>query len=266
MQDEIYTENTTLRAWLAFTVAILVGGLLIVLSLFLANPIWQGIVREFGSLFLVAGSGGVVWELVVKRAFAREILALARLPASAISAGIRDLNQNFYEIISWESRLKTATEIDIFAVRANTWRSRYHDSLKNNTNSKQCVRLVLPDPEIPGIISQLVIRLGGDENSVRNDILTAAAEFKELLGDRLTVYYASSVPLVGLMRLDDLMVVTFLSHGSSRVKVPSIVCERGGWMFDFAMSELRVVLEGDKRITVRGDSDGVQPSTDRPRE
>ena len=100
------------------------------------NKSFQGVIRDLGSLLVVSVVLGLIWELLGKRSFAREILETARTSADYETSGLARVGTNYLEDPDWEDLFRNVEQLDInveqldiFVAYASTWRNLHLNRL-----------------------------------------------------------------------------------------------------------------------------------------
>src|SRR4051794_1461581 len=76
------------------------------------------------------GALAVAWDLLGRRAFAREVLAEAGLGVDVEQAGLRKVTDQYLKEVEWEELFRVATRIDVFVAYGNSWRNMNRQELK----------------------------------------------------------------------------------------------------------------------------------------
>lgn len=122
-----YRRLTTLQMCLAAAgVAMLGGGLLYAAE---RDPLWgsygtaQGLVEALGTALVVSVALGLLWELVGRRAFAREVLETARTSTDVDAAGLTRVGVRYLDDPDWEHYFTSVRKRDIYFAYGHTWRN-----------------------------------------------------------------------------------------------------------------------------------------------
>lgn len=244
-----FRELTTLRTVVIGLVTLMAG----LVALYFGNdsgrwqrwPALQPVVNEVGALLIVSVALGVVWELVGKRAFSREILETARVAADVEDSGLVTLGSRFTNSPDWDHLFREANNLDVFVAYASTWRHTHADKIRDLLRRGGRVRIYLPDPADSINIAALAERFQTTPTELINRISTAAREFYELgdgLRGSINVLHFAGDPVFTLYRFDHVAVIAFYKHRRGIVDfIPTIVCRAGGWLYEFAESELDAI-------------------------
>jgi hypothetical protein len=218
------------------------------------------LMEQLGGLLIVSAGLSMLWELIGKRAFAREVLESTRMATELEASGIKRITNQFHEEAVWKECFKGVEKLDIFVAYAQTWR-RIHfarlRSLAQKSNGR--IRLYLADPEDTLTMTALAARFETDPDELKRRIWETKEEFEALRiegGASIEVSFWSGYRFFTFYRFDNRAVVAFYQHSAGRSAVlPTIVCENGGFLFQFIYDELR---------SIRDTSRSATPGTDHP--
>jgi hypothetical protein len=195
---------------------------------------------------VIAVGLGIIWELIGKRAFAREVLESARIAAEVELAGLSAIGTRFSDTPDWEGLFNSATELDIFVAYAATWRHNHADRLKSVLRRGGVIRVYLPTPLRGPTISTMATRFQTDPDELITKITTAKREFNEL-GDGLkgsikVLYYPEDMVFT-FYRFDNVTVIAFYKHwrGLPSGHLPTLICRANGELDEFIRSELEAI-------------------------
>jgi hypothetical protein len=176
-----------LTAWQIGLGFVMVGAAALYLSATWEGPHgpspWDSILREAGALLFVTATLSVVWDLRGRRQLTNEVLSAAGLSKAITDAGLTDLTTHYAEI-DWNGLLNRATHVDLFFSYAATWRA-YHDAALRRLVKCEGARLrvILPDHEDEGQVTQLAARFGASDNEIIQKIKDAEQAFAALFGE-----------------------------------------------------------------------------------
>ena len=250
-RERPYRRLTTTQTLLVLIVLAALGFFCLYLSgsdaqWWLDHSGFQSLIREFGALLIVAILLGGIWELVGKRALAREILETARISVDYETAGLTGVGTNYLEDPDWEDLFRNVEQLDIFVVSASTWRNAHLSRLATlASRPKGRIRLFLPDPCDDPTISNLAARFGYTEEHLRNRIESARKAFIDMTapnGAKIEVYYRPGDRLFSFYRFDSIAVITLYNHKGSRGGVPTLAFRRGGSLYTFIEDEIAAIV------------------------
>lgn len=256
-----YRRLTTTQTVLAACVLAALG----LLCLYLGGsdgPWWlehkgfQGVVRDLGSLLIVSVTLGAIWELVGKRAFAREVLETARIAADVETAGLTRVGTNYMQDPDWEDLFRNVQELDIFVAYASTWRNTHLSRLQALASRPDGqIRVFLPDPEHRPTISTLASRFGYTKENLQGRIEDTRKSFAEMTvdgGATIEVYYRQGDRLFSFYRFDSRAVITLYNHRGTRESVvPTFAFQRGGSLYAFIEGEIRAITKQSRLASER---------------
>ncbi|WP_150241402.1 hypothetical protein [Nocardiopsis quinghaiensis] len=207
----------------------------------------QALVNQLGSILVVSVSLALIWELLGKRAFAREIFENSRAMGDIEASGIQSIGTDYVSDPDWGELFRGVRELDIFVAYARTWRNSHLERLRDLAQVKGArIRVILPDPECSETVSTLARRFDMTEGDLRSAIEEARRDFIGLRnpeGAEVQVYYRKGDLVFSLYRFDARAVVTLYSHSQRRGQVPNVVCKSSGTIYSFVVDEFNGVLE-----------------------
>lgn len=207
----------------------------------------QSVLNNLGGLLIVSVAVSILWDLVGKRAFAREILDNARTTADVDAAGLMRIGTNYLEDPDWERLFLEVVKLDIFFAYGRTWRNSNHSRLADLAARRAArIRVYLPDPNHTDTMRRLADRFSISEQSLMDAIHESRDYFFGLAkGARATieVYYRGGDSTFSCYRFDRTAVLTLYTHSRCRTQVPTIVCREGGSLYEFVRAELRAIHE-----------------------
>src|SRR5690606_27560373 len=113
------TEVVTLRAALIAIGTVAAGALILWWSTAWASSApMAAFLGQLGGLLVATGLLTVVWDVFGRRAFAREVLAKARLSADVVDSGITRITDQYLHEVAWEELFDGARHIDIVVAYA----------------------------------------------------------------------------------------------------------------------------------------------------
>jgi hypothetical protein len=248
-----YHALTTFKI-LATGIVFLLAGLALLYAGGLNREYWkthqglQALVNNLGALLVISVALGVVWELVGKRAFARELLETAKTAAEVEAAGLRRVVTDYLAEPDWEDLFNNVHNLDIFVAYGQTWRNhnlKYLQPLAAQGDSR--IHVYLPDPGSKEIISVLARRFGTTSAELVRRITDTKAAFEDLRVPgkaAIEVLYYPGDRLFSFYVFDGTAVITLYKHKPGRTPmVPTLVCRAGGSLYGFIQSELTAIRE-----------------------
>jgi hypothetical protein len=195
---------------------------------------WRELLKSVGSILVSIGVLAFLWELFTKRSFLEETLALANMAVELKNAGIERVSNHYLSELQWAEMLKTSPTLDFFFVHARTWCNVNTVSLGEATRLRgRTVRVLLPDPGNPQIISELARRFNSATQDVENAIKETKAFFEKVgrhpgEGTVVEIRYVAAVPLFSIYLLGERAVFSLHSHRNKAGYVPTCVVKREG--------------------------------------
>lgn len=247
-------ERTTLRVVLVALALVVVGFFLLFLAYqgtLLGNqPILEGLANSLGDLLIASVAVSMVWELAGKRAFVDELLSRVRLSSEVQNAGLTGITVDFNKGIDWTLLFANVRKLDIFFAYAHSWRSNNHSDLLAVARRRGArVRVVLPDPDDESIVSDLARRFNSEPSKIRENILEAEADFRQMrpsTGQRcasISLWYLQASPQLTLYRFDNVAIIALYKQRHELVDVPTFICEQGGTLYEFAWRDFAAMVD-----------------------
>ncbi len=206
----------------------------------------QALVTDLGALMFVSAGLGVLWELVGKRSFAREVLETARTSTDVEAAGLTRVGTNYVEEPDWEALFATVRKLDIFLAYGRTWRNAHLQRLERLAMTPGArIRVFLPDPGDPATIGWLAQRFSMTPDNLRQAIEEARQAYQALpvVPDAsVEVFYRRGESVFSCYRFDGTAVFTLYTHQRRRTGVPTFVCRDGGSLYQFIRDEFDAIL------------------------
>jgi hypothetical protein len=248
---KLLKERANLRVLLAATGLAIIGlGLILASILWLQDyPVWQALSREAGALLLVSGVIALLWDLLGKRALLDEVLAKAQLSRDIDEAGVSRITGTFQSAkLDWSSYFRTVNNLDIFVSYARSWRNNHLEELKRVAGKKNaCIRVILPDPEHKQTVLELSRRFDYDPGHLVNLIEEAKVEFDRLRspsGGKVEVWFLPIAQTFSFYIFDHVAVIALYTHRRERLPVPTLVCDKGGWLHEYVRKEFDAMVDG----------------------
>lgn len=245
-----YRRLTTLESLVVAGVVAALGiGLLYLAE---RDPMWahyrsvQDLVSTLGSAVVVSVALGLLWELVGKRAFAREILETARTSTDIEAAGLARIGTRYLDDPDWEHYFRSVRKLDIYFAYGRTWRNVNLPRLQELASRADArIRVYLPDTSDPATVDELARRFDMAADQLTNAIEEARDAFLGLRcrdGAEVAVYYRPGASVFSCYRFDGTAIITLYTHSSrKRGDIPTLVCTDGGSLYDFVRDEFRAI-------------------------
>ena len=203
-------------------------------------------VNNLGALLIVSTALGVLWELIGKRAFAREVLETALTSADVEAAGLMRVGTNYVKEPDWESLFGTVRKLDIFLAYGSTWRNTHMPQLEKLARNGGRIRVYLPDPIDAVAIQRLADRFAKTPDELGRLIDEARRAYQALPvagGGSIEVFFRPGDPVFSCYRFDGTAVLTLYTHQRKRTGVPTIVCRDGGSLYQFIRDEFKALSD-----------------------
>lgn len=220
-------------------------------NLWIDFPYLRAIVGEFASFLLVTVSIALIWEILGKQSFLEEILVKTNLSNDLILSGLIRTPPSFRKDIVWEDYFKSIKEFDIYICRGSSWRSTNYNDLEELARDKKLnVRIILPDFESNSTVEELSKRFDEEKEEIINSIKKAQDDFKKLFPQseqfpaKMEMKFLPEAPVYSMYRLDNTIIVALFSHIKAySVNVPTFICEKGGFLYDYFFEQFNNMFE-----------------------
>ncbi|MEG3636087.1 hypothetical protein [Micromonospora palythoicola] len=252
-RDKPYRTLTTLKFALAAGSVFLVGVFCLYLggeetNFWRSNPGLRTLMEQLGGLLIVSSLLSTLWELVGKRAFAREVLEDTRISTEIEASGLRRISTQFFDDAAWEQCFRGVQKLDIFAAYAQTWRNmnlaRLH---KVASRSNGRIRVYLADPDDEFTMTTLSHRFDMEPDELRRRIWATKEGFEDLRvagGASIDVFFWPGDRVYTFYRFDNRAIISMYKHNKGRSPIlPTIMCESGGSLYQFVYDELRAIRD-----------------------
>lgn len=210
------------------------------------HPSFQALIRDLGALLIVSAAIGLIWDLVGKRSFAREVLETARTSTDVEAAGLVRIGTNYVDEPDWEALFATVRKLDIFLAYGSTWRNTHLERLRKLAQSGGRIRVYLPDPDDQVAIAQLAERFAKTPADLVSLIDEARRAYQALpvgAGGSVEVFFRRGDAVFSCYRFDGTAVLTLYTHRRQRTGVPTIVCRDGGSLYQFVRDEFTALQQ-----------------------
>lgn len=241
-EHKVQSEVTNLRTVLIAVGMAAVGlGLLWLSTRLTKDAQLEAVFAQVGGVLLATGVLTVAWEGVGRRAFAKEVFAVADLSEQVVSSGLTAMPDRFYEDVDWATLFSQSDDLDLVVSYARTWRAAHHQQLKDLAARGQ-LRVFLPDPDDAETVSVLAYRFNRESpEETASDIRYAIKDFHGL-GPNVEVYVRRGDAVFTCYRFGSSAVLAMYSHRKERGGyVPTFVV-RGGTLYSFVTNEIAAIL------------------------
>jgi hypothetical protein len=203
--------------------------------------------KEVGTTLIGLGVISVVWDLIARRAFMKEVIETVALADQVDDNGLQAIVWDYLLEIPWTSLFAQTDRLDIFVSYAQTWRRNNSSNLEAFLKKKTKLRVILPDPDDKLTMQELARRFNKEEDEVRSLILEAVKEYISLRSGAhrsacVECYFVASCPVTAIYLFASSGVVSFHSHQKKRAKVPTLMAEKGRPLYDFLRLEFDSLL------------------------
>jgi hypothetical protein len=208
-----------------------------------AHQLTADLLNEIGAALWISVALAVFWDLAGKRAFADEIIAKVGMSRSLAQAGVEKIIPSFQQL-DWSPLFHEAQKLDLFVSYAASWRNYHILQLKELLSKPDAaLRVLLPDPAIPELVSALAVRFEKTAAEMQKEINDAWDFFaKTLPAGRAEIYFTCRVPLFSFYIFDTKAVLALYNHRLGRLPVPTFFCNDSGFLFSYLAAEFEGIL------------------------
>lgn len=250
-KPRVYVERTNLRtSLLALLVALAGLGLVAVAELALDSIAWlQVLLRDLGALLVASVAIAILWELFARRSLLAELLAETNLVDDIETTGLARVSEKWQGEVDWPSLFNASSTFACFFMYARTWRNSYRDNLlrfARRPGASACI--VLPDPDIPSLVTHLATRIGVEPADMEARIRETTREIQDFFSARqgmkasLAIWYAPIAPVFSYYKFDNTAVFTLYKHSIEKIEVPTFVVRKGGTLYDFLSKDFESLV------------------------
>jgi hypothetical protein len=248
--------------------------LLGLLMLYVSTPVHEAgykrsgtLLEESGAAIFISGVLAVLWEKAGKRAFADEILAKANMSRDLAEAGIDVITHSFKDDrINWDQLFKNACRLDLFVAYGHSWRNTQSERIDRLlSDAAATIRVILPDPEDDEVVKNLSGRFEMKPESVKQEIDETRKFFERRVKKakgKVELYFTRITPVFSFYRFNNKVVFALYNHRRGQQLVPSFICDKEGFLFQFFSAEFEGIC-GDTR-TRRVDLQQIEPEPAKP--
>lgn len=165
--------------------------------------------------------------------------------SSRIAPGLKAVYTRFTQDIDWHPLFTGVTELDLFISYGSTWRHTVHEDLSTvAANRKARVRIVLPDPNNPDLISELSRRFAIEPEALKGRLDEAVKEFKDIFQGSACQFQLICIPTAPVYtyyRFNQRILVAFYKNQTRRADVPALLLTQGP-LYDFFYNDFSAML------------------------
>jgi hypothetical protein len=252
-EARLRTERVTWRAvGVAAGVTVFGAILLYVTSieeLWRIHPRIQHLVEKIADLIFATGLLAVLWEFIGKRILLDEILAKTGIAREIRAAGLKQVFPNFQGPIDWRTLFQGARHLDILISYGRTWRNQHLEDLRTfATRAGTRIRLIVPDPSNDANVQALAQRYDIERAEVKRRIEETIGSFRELTTHgNVEIWVMATPPVYSVYRFDEIAIFSIYNHQVDRSAVPALILERGGTLYEFAITDLNKLFTNSAR-------------------
>jgi hypothetical protein len=175
---EYRKQTVNIKTVTASVIFFVLGLLLLYISTIYKNEsVFMLLLNNIGAILFSISLIAIIWDLIVKRAFLKEIMSEVNLSSNISDAGIEKVVEAFHDI-DWDDFYLNAKEINLMIFHAvhtiSTNKKLIIEAIKNNT----LINVYLPNPKNSELIKRLsAMDING--NSIKYKIEEAITFFQQ---------------------------------------------------------------------------------------
>ncbi len=226
-------------------------------ELWVNNKFWQVVLRELGAFIAISFTISLFWDMFGRKQLLDNVLDVTRLSDEIQQSGLTKIIEYFPDYNKWQDHFVKNNNLDIVFSYGSGWRSNLKITLGEFVSKKgNRIRVIMPDPNDPLTINELARRFKYDETSMISKIQEAEVDFKDLAskaeenGAIVEIWFIPAAITYSFYRFNNLLIFAMFTHRQEkRIKVPSFVCEKGGWLYDYFEKEFEEMVNPDRKLT-----------------
>jgi hypothetical protein len=154
----------------------------------------------------------------------------------------------------------------MFVAWGATWRNTQAEQIEKLLSDEDAkLRIALPDPEAPHVIESLATRFALDNEAIKRMIDEARDFFqhqKEKARGKgnVEIYFTSIVPVFTFYRFNNKAVFALYNHRAGKPAVPTVICDREGFLFRFLTAEFEGILADARTRRVDKEEAATEPA------
>lgn len=226
-------------------------------ELWVNNTFWQTILRELGAFIAISFTISLFWDVFGRKQLLDNVLDVTSLSDEIQQSGLIKIIENFPDYDKWQDHFTKSNILDIVFSYGSGWRSNLKITLGEFVSKKgNRIRVIMPDPNDSLTMKELARRFTYEETSLISKIQEAEVDFKDLAskaeknGASVEIWFIPAAITYSFYRFNDLLIFAMFTHRQEkRIKVPSFVCEKGGWLYDYFEKEFDQMVNPERRLT-----------------
>jgi hypothetical protein len=202
-------QTVNIKTVVASVIFFLLGLLLLYFSTkYQDESVFMLLLNNLGAILFSISLVAIIWDLIVKRAFLKEIMSQVNLSSNISDAGIENVAESFHDI-DWKDFYLNANEINLLIFHAMHTISTNTKLIIEAAKSSTQINVYLPNPENIELIKRLsAMDNYSNGNSIKYKIDEAINFFKQneiraniFLTNEihpLYMYYSDKTSIIGL--------------------------------------------------------------------
>lgn len=204
---------------------------------------WKSTIIAFIAAVQTTALAVAIWEFIAKKAFAKDMLKLAKISSNVASTGIEYVYENYLDI-DWNDIFSRTQSLTIAVSYATTWREHNRVRLEALGKMPDALKVFLPNYNDVAILSELSRRFGMSPDSVKTKINESSDSFKAL---GATVYLYNGCFQTSYYIADNEAVMAFFNHKKEKSTVPAFHVMRQGSIYKFIKDEIVSISANSER-------------------
>jgi hypothetical protein len=234
-------QRSTEKMIIAALLGLLLGAAGLVIGAHLESTWISVLLINIGSFIIASVVMALIFEFWQLRGLLDDLFRHARIAEQIQRAQLSGFSVSFYDNVPWDELFKESNHLNIFVAYASTWRNTHHTHLQEFVSKRDTsLEVVLPDPEMSEVVSELALRFGISGDEVKKRIREAFEYFRGL-GDHtqgiVRIYYLARAPQFTFYRFNNRAVFASYRHRPGRGTILTLVANRGGEFYEWVRDE-----------------------------
>ena len=222
-------------------------------------------VQTILSTIATVSLANVAWEVIAKKRFADSLLNQVKISQNIAKSGIDSIYIDFHDI-DWKHEFANTNSFTAAFVYAYSWRSQNDATIKEfvkKRKHRQKMRIIVPDPEIDEVVSDLDRRFGFETGKTKMNIEDCIKYYCDL---SVPVYLFEGTLQASYYLMDKTALMSFFSHTKAKGTVPAIKANLHGNMYEYIKGDVDALVSRSdkvKSITIEINKDGRKVKLER---
>jgi len=211
------------------------------------NDSWRIFTITISSTVATVILANVLWEVIAKDNFAKSILEQVKISENIAQSGIDSVYMDFRDI-DWSKELRNTKTFTAAFIYAYSWRSNndiYLKKFASKTSRSKKMNIIVPNPEIPAIMSDLDRRFNFENGDTKKKVEDCIKYFFDL---GATVYLYNGTLQASYYKMDKECIMSFFAHTKEKGIVPALKATKNGNMYKYISTDLDSLIIQSSRV------------------